>query len=125
MLQTDDCITMWLILFDELNLTYKTTCFTRLLWLCKRGGLIKQRVMCISVSGTTEKIFETKTHLYDVYVDNQNVTTHIPALRELLRVSDADRDKYIKLNNQRQVFFDNNINSNAVLDVCTGTRKYP
>lgn len=53
------------------------------------------------IACTTEKIFETKTHLYDIYVDNQNVTTHIPALRELLRVSDADRDKYIKLNNQR------------------------
>ena len=53
--------------------------------------------------GTTEKIFEMKTQLYDIYVDNQNVTAHVPAMQELLKVSDADRDKYQKLNNQRFV----------------------
>ena len=44
-----------------------------------------------------------KTQLYDIYVDNQNVTAHVPAMQELLKVSDADRDKYQKLNNQRYV----------------------
>ena len=44
-----------------------------------------------------------KTQLYDIYVDNQNVTAHVPAMQELLKVSDADRDKYQKLNNQRFV----------------------
>lgn len=56
-------------------------------------------------TGTTEKIFEMKTQLYDIYVDNQNVTAHVPAMQELLKVSDADRDKHTKLNNQRWVLF--------------------
>ena len=51
--------------------------------------------------GTTEKIFEMKKHLYDIYVDNQVVTTHSQILRELLKASDADRDKLQKLNNLR------------------------
>ncbi len=55
----------------------------------------------IYAPGTTEKIFEMKTQLYDIYVDNQNVTAHVPAMQELLKVSDADRDKHTKLNNQR------------------------
>ena len=54
-----------------------------------------------SFVGTTEKIFESKTHLFDVYINNQNVTTNSPVLKELLKVSDADRDKFTKLNNQR------------------------
>ncbi|XP_064599038.1 DENN domain-containing protein 11-like isoform X2 [Liolophura sinensis] len=53
------------------------------------------------IACTTEKIFESKTHLYDVYINNQNVTTHSPILRDLLKVSDADKDKFAKLNNQR------------------------
>ena len=58
-------------------------------------------MVILSITGTTEKIFESKTHLYDVYVDNQNVTTPSRVLQELLRVSEADRDKFTKLNNQR------------------------
>ncbi|KAH3774503.1 DENN domain-containing protein 11-like [Dreissena polymorpha] len=50
---------------------------------------------------TTEKIFESKTSLYDVYVDNQVVRTHNPILKELLKCSSADRDKFQKLNNLR------------------------
>ncbi|XP_013392834.1 protein LCHN [Lingula anatina] len=59
------------------------------------------------IACTTEKIFQSKTQLYDVYVDNQDVTTHVPGLQELLRVSPADKDKMAKLNNQRsaQLFF--------------------
>ena len=57
--------------------------------------------MNVTFSGTTEKIFQTKPHLYDVYVDNQNVTTASPALKDILKVSDTDRDKFVKLNNQR------------------------
>lgn len=53
------------------------------------------------IACTTEKIFETKTHLYDVYVDNQIVTTPSDSLKDLLKISDADRDKFQKLNNQR------------------------
>ncbi|ELT95107.1 hypothetical protein CAPTEDRAFT_176151 [Capitella teleta] len=53
------------------------------------------------IACTTEKIFETKRSLYDVYVDNQNITSHSPNLKDLLSVSDADRDKFQKLINQR------------------------
>ncbi|KAK3578963.1 hypothetical protein CHS0354_034753 [Potamilus streckersoni] len=53
------------------------------------------------IACTTEKIFESKHDLYDVYVDNQIVRTHFPALKELLKISSADREKYQKLNNLR------------------------
>ncbi|XP_074644724.1 DENN domain-containing protein 11-like isoform X2 [Tubulanus polymorphus] len=53
------------------------------------------------IACTTEKIFECKTQLYDIYVDNQNVLAQSAALKEILRVSDSDRDKLAKLNNQR------------------------
>lgn len=53
------------------------------------------------LSGTTEKIFEEKKDLYDVYVDNQNVKTCRDGLKPLLRLSAADREKYRKLTEQR------------------------
>ncbi|XP_071091811.1 DENN domain-containing protein 11-like [Haliotis cracherodii] len=56
------------------------------------------------IACTTEKIFESKTHLYDVYIDNQLVRAHTPALKDLLKISDADREKYAKLNNQRSSY---------------------
>ncbi|KAM4614725.1 DENN domain-containing protein 11-like [Polymixia lowei] len=55
------------------------------------------------VACTTEKIFEEKKDLYDVYVDNQNVKTYREGLKPLLRLSAADRDKYRKLTEQRQM----------------------
>ncbi|XP_039625999.1 DENN domain-containing protein 11 [Polypterus senegalus] len=55
------------------------------------------------VACTTEKIFEEKKDLYDIYVDNQNVKTHHDNLQPLLRINNADRDKYRKLSEQRQV----------------------
>uniref|UniRef100_A0A3P9K8M0 DENN domain-containing protein 11 n=1 Tax=Oryzias latipes TaxID=8090 RepID=A0A3P9K8M0_ORYLA len=55
------------------------------------------------VACTTEKIFEEKKDLYDVYVDNQNVKTHRDGLKPLLRLSAADREKYRKLTEQRQM----------------------
>ncbi|XP_008282692.1 protein LCHN-like [Stegastes partitus] len=55
------------------------------------------------VACTTEKIFEEKKDLYDVYVDNQNVKTYRDGLKPLLRLSTADRDKYRKLTEQRQM----------------------
>jgi len=36
-----------------------------------------------------------------VYVDNQVVRTHNPVLKELLKTSAADREKFQKLNNLR------------------------
>lgn len=53
------------------------------------------------VLGTTEKIFEEKKDLYDVYVDNQNVKTYRDGLKPLLHLSAADREKYRKLTEQR------------------------
>ncbi|XP_029472008.1 protein LCHN isoform X2 [Rhinatrema bivittatum] len=55
------------------------------------------------VACTTEKIFEDKRDLYDVYVDNQNVKTHHEHLQPLLKVNNADREKYRGLNDQRQM----------------------
>lgn len=54
-------------------------------------------------AGTTEKIFEVKTSLYDIYVDNQMIRPCSPMLRDLMKVSVADKDKFAKLNNQRYV----------------------
>ncbi|XP_066218995.1 DENN domain-containing protein 11 isoform X2 [Saccopteryx leptura] len=54
------------------------------------------------VACTTEKIFEEKRELYDVYVDNQNVKTHHDHLQPLLKINSADREKYRRLNEQRQ-----------------------
>ncbi|XP_076588794.1 DENN domain-containing protein 11 [Chaetodon auriga] len=55
------------------------------------------------VACTTEKIFEEKKELYDVYIDNQNVKTHRSHLQPLLRLNAADREKYRKLSEQRQM----------------------
>lgn len=55
------------------------------------------------VACTTEKIFEEKKELYDVYIDNQNVKTHRESLQPLLRLNSADREKYRKLCEQRQL----------------------
>ncbi|KAL7402314.1 hypothetical protein ABVT39_012970 [Epinephelus coioides] len=55
------------------------------------------------VACTTEKIFEEKKELYDVYVDNQNVKTHRTHLQPLLRLNAADKEKYRKLSEQRQL----------------------
>lgn len=55
------------------------------------------------VACTTEKIFEEKKELYDVYIDNQNVKTHRSHLQPLLRVNAADKEKYRKLTEQRQM----------------------
>ncbi|KAF7654382.1 hypothetical protein LDENG_00070500 [Lucifuga dentata] len=55
------------------------------------------------VACTTEKIFEEKKELYDVYIDNQNVKTHRSSLQPLLRLNAADKEKYRKLSEQRQM----------------------
>jgi len=46
---------------------------------------------------TTEKIFENKTSLYDVYVDNQVITTHVPTLQPVARPNVADKARFQKL----------------------------
>lgn len=55
------------------------------------------------VACTTERIFEEKQDLYDVYVDNQNVKTHHEHLLPLLKVNSADKEKFRRLNDQRQM----------------------
>ncbi|KFV83891.1 Protein LCHN, partial [Struthio camelus australis] len=55
------------------------------------------------VACTTEKIFEEKRDLYDVYVDNQNVKTYHEHLQPLLKINSADKEKYRRLNDQRQL----------------------
>lgn len=68
---------------------------------CLRGRLLGSHALNSGVPGTTEKIFEEKRELYDVYVDNQNVRTHHDHLQPLLKINSADREKYRRLNEQR------------------------
>ncbi|CAG5117486.1 unnamed protein product [Candidula unifasciata] len=53
------------------------------------------------VACTTEKIFESKTHLYDIYVDNQIVKAGSPAMKDLLKVTEGDKERLVKLSNLR------------------------
>ncbi|XP_042563006.1 DENN domain-containing protein 11-like [Clupea harengus] len=54
------------------------------------------------VACTTERIFEEKKHLFDVYVDNQTVQTHRESLQPLLRLTGSDREKYNKFQEKRK-----------------------
>ncbi|XP_026859781.2 DENN domain-containing protein 11 isoform X1 [Electrophorus electricus] len=71
------------------------------------------------VACTTEKIFEEKKELYDVYIDNQNVKTHRESLQPLLRINSADREKYRKLSEQRQLL----LYSQEVDEDCTSNEE--
>ncbi|XP_075875288.1 DENN domain-containing protein 11 [Nelusetta ayraudi] len=71
------------------------------------------------VACTTEKIFEEKKDLYDVYVDNQNVKTHRSHLQPLLRLNAADKEKYRKLSEQRQLL----LYSQEVGEDCTSNEE--
>ena len=51
--------------------------------------------------GTTEKIFQSKTELYDVFVDSQNITTHSSYLEPLLKPNLADEQRFQHLNTIR------------------------
>ncbi|KFM79126.1 Protein LCHN, partial [Stegodyphus mimosarum] len=51
----------------------------------------------VYVACTTEKIFQSKTSLYDLYVDNQNFVSEIPMIQKLMGTSFADRTKYEQL----------------------------
>ncbi|KAI8480329.1 hypothetical protein Bbelb_419220 [Branchiostoma belcheri] len=81
------------------------------------GVDVEHRSSPRTVQSTTEKIFQEKSHLYDVYVDNQNVETHIPSLQDMLRLNDSDRDKYSKLLNQRsEELYSRDIEDDEVAD---------
>lgn len=71
------------------------------------------------VACTTEKIFEEKKELYDVYIDNQNVKTHRSHLQPLLRLNAADKEKYRKLSEQRQLL----LYSQEVDEDCTSNEE--
>lgn len=71
------------------------------------------------VACTTEKIFEEKKELYDVYIDNQNVKTHRSHLQPLLRINAADKEKYRKLTEQRQML----LYSQEVDEDCTSNEE--
>lgn len=49
------------------------------------------------VPGTTEKIFESKQNLFDLYVDQQNLEPNSSMHQRLLELSVADRLKYSHL----------------------------
>lgn len=84
----------------ENELSY-VACKLLLTWFAWFCGLLMEPLSVFATAGTTEKIFEEKKDLYDVYVDNQNVKTCRDGLKPLLRLSAADREKYRKLTEQR------------------------
>ena len=53
------------------------------------------------VACTTEKIFQSKTQLYDVYVDQDNLTTEQRSLEPLLRVTSTDEERFRQLTDIR------------------------
>lgn len=53
------------------------------------------------IACTTEKIFQSKRDLFDVFVDNQNITTTQPRLEPVLRLTLADEQRYQHLSNVR------------------------
>lgn len=60
-------------------------------------------VTCICLflcEGTTEKIFESKLEVYDVYVDNQNIKCK-PHLSWIAHFNNADRDRLDELESFR------------------------
>lgn len=56
----------------------------------------------LSISpGTSERILQSKTELYDVFVDHQRLMTHLASLDPLLRLTPADKERYDFLNSIR------------------------
>ncbi|XP_069759803.1 DENN domain-containing protein 11 isoform X3 [Narcine bancroftii] len=105
-------------MYPEMKITHPAGCMSQfikffgeqimVLW---KFALLRKRILIFSpppvgvvcYRGTTEKIFEEKKDLYDIYIDNQNVKTEHEHLQQLLKVNSADKDKYRKLNDQRQM----------------------
>ena len=52
-------------------------------------------------AGTTEKIFQSKTQLYDVFVDNQNILTHLTSLDPIIKLTPADMQRFQHLDGIR------------------------
>ncbi|XP_022110529.1 protein LCHN-like [Acanthaster planci] len=53
------------------------------------------------IACTTEKVFQEKDSLYDVYVDNQNVSAHSANLKTMAKINSMDKEKFNRLNNHR------------------------
>lgn len=62
--------------------------------------IIKPRGVVLYTQGTTEKIFESKLEVYDVYVDNQNIKCK-PHLSWIAHFNNADRDRLHQLDSFR------------------------
>lgn len=62
-------------------------------------------------AGTTEKIFEEKPHLYDVYVDNRVIKSSNPDFKDVLTINRSDTEKYQQLLNHRFGFISNDVSS--------------
>ena len=60
-------------------------------------------VTAMFYAGTTEKIFETKEELYDVYVNNQNIKSK-SYLSSIQHVNSCDKDRYKRLLEYRYDF---------------------
>ena len=53
------------------------------------------------IPGTSERILQSKTDLYDVFVEQQHLITHLASLDPILRLTHADRERYDLLNRIR------------------------
>ena len=53
-------------------------------------------VLFLFVLGTTEKIFETKTDVYDAYIDNQNLRLS-ERLALIGKINNGDKKRYQQL----------------------------
>ncbi|KAL5467702.1 hypothetical protein EMCRGX_G031965 [Ephydatia muelleri] len=69
------------------------------------AGISELENMNTFVACTTEKIFQTKTELYDVFVDNQNITTNSTYLEPVLKPNLADEQRFKHLNTIRSDHF--------------------
>lgn len=59
--------------------------------------------------GTTEKIFELKNELCDLYVDNQNIKTHSHSLIDITKPNLADTERLNQLNDVRNQLIDEDL----------------
>ena len=62
--------------------------------------IFKLRYVVLYAQGTTEKIFESKLEVYDVYVDNQNIKCK-QHLSWIAHFNNADRDRLYQLDSFR------------------------
>nr|XP_037283627.1 DENN domain-containing protein 11-like [Rhipicephalus microplus] len=92
----------------SMEITHPAGCFSQflnffgekvfLLWkfaLLKKGFFFSPPpIGVICYRGTTEKIFDTKQNLFDLFVDQQNLKVHYSLHERLLELSAADKLKY-------------------------------